>query len=43
MSLKEEIFDIIRRQDLIKLEYAELEKMKQVKLKELTEEEKKEV
>ena len=42
MSLKEEIFDIIRDQDLLKLKYAELEKIKQEKLKELAIEEQKE-
>jgi hypothetical protein len=42
MSLKEEVFDIIREQDLLKLKYAELEKIKIEKLRLLAEEEKKE-
>ena len=41
MSLKEEIFDIIREQDSLKLRYLETEKLKQQKLKELEKEEKK--
>ena len=41
-SLKEEVFDLIREQDILKLKYAELEKIKQAKLNELVEEEKKE-
>jgi len=40
MSLKEEVFDLIREQDILKLKYAELEKTKQAKLNELVEEEK---
>lgn len=36
-KLKAEIFDILREQDLLKLRYAELEKVKQAKLKELEE------
>lgn len=36
-KLKAEIFDIIHEQDLLKLRYAELEKKKQAKLKELEE------
>ncbi len=35
MSLKEEIFDIIREQDILRLKYSELEKTKQIKLQEL--------
>lgn len=42
MSLKEEIFDLIREQDLLRLKYAEVEKTKQAKLKELAVEEKQE-
>ena len=34
-KLKIEIFDIIREQDLLKLRFAALEKLKQEKLKEL--------
>ena len=37
MSLKEEIFDIIHEQDLLRVRYVELEKIKQEKLKELEE------
>jgi len=40
MSLKEEIFDLIREQDVLRLRYAELEKVKQDKLKALSLEEK---
>lgn len=36
-KVKAEIFDIIRDQDYLKLKYAELEKIKQIKLKELEE------
>ena len=39
-SLKEEVFDLIREQDILKLRYAELEKTKQEKLKLLEAEEK---
>jgi hypothetical protein len=42
MSLKEEIFDLIVQQDLLKVKYAEIEKVKQEKLKALAAEEKKE-
>jgi len=34
-KLKAEIFDIIHEQDLLRVRYAELEKLKQAKLKEL--------
>ena len=34
-KLKVEIFDIIHEQDLLKIRFAELEKLKQGKLKEL--------
>jgi len=37
-KLKAEIFDIIHEQELMRLRYAELEKMKQSKLKELEKE-----
>lgn len=37
MSLKEELFDLIKEQDVLKLRYVELEKIKQAKLKELEE------
>jgi len=40
MSLKEEIFDLIFEQDLLKVRYAEIEKRKQEKLKALAEENK---
>ena len=35
-KLKSEIFDIIHEQDILRLRYAELEKTKQAKLKELS-------
>lgn len=41
VSIKSQIFDIIHEQDLLRVRYIELEKVKQEKLKEL--EEKKEV
>ena len=34
-KLKAEVFDIIHEQDLLRLRYADLEKIKQSKLKEL--------
>jgi len=37
MSLKEEIFDLIRMQDDLKIKFAEIEKMKQEKLRKLKE------
>lgn len=37
-KLKAEIFDIIHEQELMRLKYAELEKVKQAKLKELDKE-----
>ncbi len=39
-KLKAELFDIIHEQDLLRLRYVELEKLKQAKLKELESKEK---
>lgn len=39
-KLKVEIFDIIRQQDILKLQYAELEKVKTDKLQQLQKKEK---
>ena len=39
-KLKAELFDIIHEQELLKIKYAELEKIKQAKLKELEAKEK---
>lgn len=36
-KLKAEIFDLIRTQDVLRIKYAEIEKLKQAKLKELEE------
>lgn len=39
-KLKSEIFDIIRKQDMLRIEYAKLEQEKITKLKELKDKEK---
>ena len=39
-KLKADIFDIIHKQELMRIEYAELEKFKQAKLRELEAKEK---